>query len=775
MITSSEAAYGVWRPYTDAPLLTPSMTDGYDAVPPAELAPLRRYLEALVLHRRAPVHVSVAFNAAYFGYSVGGEGYGVSTLDPDVFPAVTLGERVPALPVGAMVRVTTGSQPVYAEIVYKEGRHPETGPLGDIPAWVSGAPAGAEGPGRPCLHDTPVRRELLVPDPTAFGEALSLTPTQLRRLRTHQRWIDQNGHVVIDAVYPSRAAAQRDDVSAYGAYLLGTARAQLLSPFVPVSLAELAATQDEDVLSGALRRLLDVVRRVLASSDALRMWGSYALACDALAASWRDTGPLGGDDMSTLAAALQHVAKPVVRRRYGLSSGATVYTAVGPRIRDFPGAEPLLAGVGYASAVCRANLALADVIRGESDNGLFANGTRVSLDDAFEGGGIWRSRHPGEESGSGDPLAAAGLGWRATTESPTAAVEPPVSSSEPMEEPAPPPFAEPVDTPLDDDDGLGTGQLLRIGDSEVSWRMPLRLPHLIEGYLPLRPIIADELRHLGHHKALVRLELTHPGGELEECEAVQDTQAELGDQSGRLLDVEWPLDFFPGLELQLQWPRGGRVIRATTVPLDTPVVIGDRTIGHRYDPAVLTREDSPGSTRTRDSAAGLDSRELVLRAVRRCGLLTPDGHALLDRSALHTAVYGQDPAPGQALALDAAAEELLAEGKLYHADGSRGGDGRPHHPARPGEQEIPLIGYTPDPRPVRRATPTLDAIVQTWKSRQEIPLQYVPGHLRRLLPGRSPSEAQRAAFREHCRRLGKADGWELPDGYTFVTQHTRGC
>lgn len=53
-------------------------------------------------------------------------------------------------------------------------------------------------------------------------------------------------------------------------------------------------------------------------------------------------------------------------------------------------------------------------------------------------------------------------------------------------------------------------------------------------------------------------------------------------------------------------------------------------------------------------------------------------------------------------------------------------------------------------------------------------VQFVPGHLRRLRPGCSPSDVQRAAFREHCRRLGKADGWELPYGYTFVTEHTRG-
>lgn len=139
--------------------------------------------------------------------------------------------------------------------------------------------------------------------------------------------------------------------------------------------------------------------------------------------------------------------------------------------------------------------------------GLFENGTRVSLDDSFEGGGIWRSCHPGEEPGFGDPLAA-GLGRRATTDAPIPGIEPPAPSSEPVEEPASPPFAEPVDAPLDDDDGLGTGRLLRIGDSEISRRMPLRLAHLIEGYLPLRPIVADELRQLGQHQALVRLELT---------------------------------------------------------------------------------------------------------------------------------------------------------------------------------------------------------------------------------------------------------------------------
>jgi hypothetical protein len=50
---------------------------------------------------------------------------------------------------------------------------------------------------------------------------------------------------------------------------------------------------------------------------------------------------------------------------------------------------------------------------------------------------------------------------------------------------------------------------------------------------------------------------------------------------------------------------------------------------------------------------------------------------------------------------------------------------------------------------------------------------FVHGFLRRLPAGWEPTDVQRAAYREHCRRVGKADGWELPRGYTFVTAHSR--
>ncbi|WP_309144161.1 hypothetical protein [Streptomyces sp. BR123] len=754
------------EPYGDRALLTSAMTRGYDAVPQRDRERLLRYLEAVVAARRAPVHTAVAFNAVYFGYDLGGEGYGGSPLRLDDFPVITFGECTPVLPVGAMVCVATGSDPLYAEIVYREGAHPEVGALGDVPAWVSGAPAGAEGPGRPGDAVAPRRRELLVLDFDAFGPGLSLSPAQLNRLRMRRRWINGDGHVVVDVRYPTRDAALCDDLTSYANHLLTTARAQLLSPFVPVSLAELVGGTGDAALRAGLLGLLDTVRGVLDSGDALRTWGHHAMTRSSLAACWRDTGPLGGDDLRSLVAAVEHAAVPV-RRRYGLTAPVTVYTAVGPRLRGFPGAADVLGGVGYAAAVCRANLALADVVHSESDQGLFENGSRVVLDDAFEGGGVWRSHHPGDAESPGDPLAAAGRGWTSTM---TAPPQPePEPEPEPEPDPEPEVVVDPVDVPLADDAVLGPGELLRSDEDGIVWRSPLRLAHLIDGRLPLHPYVARELRSSHGRCPVIRLELDHRGGAMHADEAVQDVGAELADESGRLTGVCWPRDFFPGLMLELRWFRGGTVIRVATARLPEPVQVGGRVVGHCFDPRVLTREDAPGSDRHGDTAAGLGPRQLVLRTVRRCGLLTLDGHALLDRSALPLAAYGREPARSQAAALESAVLELLAERLLEPALGSRDAWGQPHFPVRGGEPTIALIGFRP----------TRPRVIRPWGGTEPdggglLGIRFVPGHLRRLVPGRSPSDVQRAAFREYCRRLGKADGWELPDGYTFVTEHTRG-
>ncbi|MFE5513703.1 hypothetical protein ACFQ9J_24515 [Streptomyces sp. NPDC056529] len=762
----------IWRPYEDHPVLTPRMTGGHRATPPDEVARLRRYLAAVVADRSCPVHTAVAFNATYFGFEIGGEGYGNGPFDPDDFPVLTLGDEVTAHPVGALVRIETGSDPLYAEIVYKEGRHPAIEESGEVPAWVSGAPATAWGP-REQRAETCVRRELLVPDLTAFGPALQLDDTKLTRLRARGKWLNEDGHVVVAARYSTPQEAMLDDTAAFVEHLLTHQREALLSPLVPVSVAHLTGGRDEERLRTALTGLMDVIAHALRTTESLRGWGPYVLTRERVGAGLRQDGPLGGSDLHDLVGSLERAAVPGARRRHGLSGWRTVYTATAPWLRRVAGAGPLLTGTEYAVSVCRANLAVTDFLRGDTDNGLCeGSDVRITLDDSFENGAIWRSHHPGsEEADDSDPLVPAGRGWHDTVNPPAPRPAGLPPSNVPQErEPAdtPPADAPLADTPLTDEEEIGLRNYLRIDDSELCWQQPLRLAHLMEDRTPLNGMFRAALASRGPENGRIRLEIHHAGVVIDPSEEVQEVTLDLTEESGMLRDVRWPIDFFPGLRLWLQWPRGGTVLRLSTRELEEPVDIDGRLITHEYDPQVLTRDGAPGSTRDGDSSAGLDTRRLVLRAVRRFGLLTPDGHALLDRDALPRGIHAAPPAPHQVTAVERAVEELLAERHLYPAAGSRGADGEPHHPARDGEPRIPLVGYAP--RPVVVPCPGAGGN----GLRQDTGFEYaVHGFLRRLPAGREPSDTQRAAYRAHCRHAGKADGWELPRGYTFVTPHLR--
>ncbi|MGQ4419570.1 hypothetical protein ACN6LA_007001, partial [Streptomyces sp. SAS_269] len=497
MTTVITAGTGVWRPYHDRPVLTPAMTGGHRATPPEEMDRLRHYLEAVVADRRCPVHTAVAFNAAYFGYELGGEGYGNGPFDLDDFPALTLGDEVPALPVGALVRIETGSDPLYAEIVYKEGRHPRVEEDDEAPAWISGAPVGVRGPQEGQVAPAPVRRELLVPDLMAFGPALQLDETKLKRFRARRKWLNEDGHVVVDARYASAPQAALDDSAAFADHLFTHQRQSLLSTLVPVSVAHLAGGSGEELLRGALAGLMDAIAHALRTADSLRSWRHYALTRRRVGAGLQDEGPLGGSDLRDLSGSLERAATPTFRRRHGLGNSRTVYTAIGSWLRGVSGAESRLIGTEYAVSVCRANLAVTDFLRGDTDNGLrTGSDVRITLDDGFESGGIWRSHHPGsEEADDGDPLSPRGRGWRDT-------VSPPVPRSAetspqrmPAEEPA---EALPVETPngspladppLTDEEEIGARNYLRIDDSELCWQQPLRLTHLMEDRLPLNRMV----------------------------------------------------------------------------------------------------------------------------------------------------------------------------------------------------------------------------------------------------------------------------------------------
>ncbi|MFF7146206.1 hypothetical protein [Streptomyces sp. SID2888] len=415
MTAAAEIASGrVWRPYDDDPLITQDMVNGLDDCDPEARERLLVYLEAVVAHRAAPVHTTVAFNALYFGYDVEAGGYVGGPLDFGDFPSVARGDRSDALPVGAMINIRTGGDLLPAEIVYKEGAHPELDPYGGTPGWISGAPSGARGPALLAPDEAPSLDERLVFDSAAFGQGMAPTSERLQRLRRQGR-TDSFGHLLVESSYEF-ADADLSDTDYYARYLVTRGRDQLTSALAPTPLPLLLAPgSSDDELMAAVRGLMGTVRQALASLDAARVWGEYAFTRASMAQRLGDSGPLGRSDLVRLAESTASQAVPRAGRRAALSE-RPVYTALGPVLRDRPEWQDAIRGTGYPLAVCHANSVLADYARREHDEttGLLASGVRLSLDDRWQGGGVWRAvlaTGRTDEPRGGFTDEPAGRGW----------------------------------------------------------------------------------------------------------------------------------------------------------------------------------------------------------------------------------------------------------------------------------------------------------------------------------------------------------------------------
>jgi hypothetical protein len=212
-------------------------------------------------------------------------------------------------------------------------------------------------------------------------------------------------------------------------------------------------------------------------------------------------------------------------------------------------------------------------------------------------------------------------------------------------------------------------------------------------------------------------------------------------------------------------------------------------IEHRYDASILTRDYAPGEARRSVTTATggstgpsgtLTLAQRVLRAVRRLGLLDPDGRAVMARASLTAAVYGATSPPdasGQAagpdVALSEVIEQLVRNGDLTLDVASVDASRHLRYPAVAGLQEVEVIVYTPSvvvgvPRAVRMPT-------QRTLDRRYLRMSEVGGHLRYIGHlGWEASPDARAAYRQDKRRFGLAGPAELPAGYTYVSPFTRG-
>jgi hypothetical protein len=745
----------VWRPYEDEPLFVPQMLLGFDALEPTDAERLTRYLTALVA-RRGIVHTVVAFNAVYLGYDLSFGGYVGGPVDFDRFEQVTFGETTAALPVGAMVKVAVGADPLFAEVIYKEGAHPALRDDGDLPGWLSGAPAGARGPDSPPQPQiAPVLTERLVVDFDAFGSALVATPAMLDRLRRRGKWLDADGHLLLEARYAGAEDAEAADTEFYAQYLLTRGREQLLAGPLPLLLTEDAG---EEHLAAAVRAALDTIAAALASIDALRTWRGYAFARTALGSRLASHGVLGGDDLAALAAAISRPGS-VTRRRFAAPTGSVRYTAVGPLLRTVSGAAPQLAGPGYVAAVCHANAVLSDYARREADDdGVLSSGAHLRLDDGWQGGGVWRASDPPGPYAHVDPLIALGLGW-IQSQQPPAAEQPPQPPAEPELT-----LVDDVEMPDDLDSGA---DLLSVTDSHLSWTVTLRLAHTLTGVAALPGRVAEEFETAGLVGAKLRLRLAHEGYDLDPQDADQAVTVTQVGSRARLTGIDWPLEFFPGIVLTFTWQPGAVVLWGRSTLLEAPVTIDSTEYEHRYDPAVLTRDTAPGCARRgNDDHGPLTLRQRVVRAVRRAGHLDPDGVAVLRRDLLADLVYGRDAGPAGVAALEPVIDAMLADGTLTVGHGSVGAAGLQWPADGPGEQ-VPVLVWQPrpvvgPPRQSVRPQPELSRYVREYS---------VAPFLRRLPKGAQASLDKHAEYKRLLARYGRAG--DLPLGYTLVDGHTR--
>lgn len=743
-MTTTLARQAVWRPYEDEPMFVPQMLLGFAALEPTDAARLTRYLAALVA-RRGVVHTIVAFNAVYFGYDLTFGGYVGGPVDFDRFEQVTFGETTAALPVGAMVNVATGGDPLFAEVIYKEGAHPALRDDGEVPGWLSGAPAGASGPDAPGEPQTaPVLSERLVVDFDAFGPALVATQAKLDRLRRRGRWLDADGHLLLQARYPSAEDAETADTEFYARYLLTRARELLVAGPLPLLLTDDAG---EDQLAAGLRAAMDTVASALTSISTLRTWRGYAFTRAALGARLASSGPLGRGDLTALATAVSHTGL-VARRRFA-PTALVRYTAVGPLLGTVSGAAPQLAGLGYPAAVCHANTVIGDYARREADDdGVLPSGAHLRFDDPWQGGGVWRASLPAGQYAGIEPLVPLGLGWLESRQ---------------------PPAAVPVQAGADLlPDELDSGaDLLSVTDSHLSWTVPLRLAHTLMGMVALPDRVAGEFETAGLVGARLRLRLNHDGYDLDPQDADQAVTVTRAGLRMRLTGIQWPLEFFPGIVLTFTWQRGALVLRARTTLLDAPVTIDGTEYEHRYDPGILTRDTAPGCARRGGGDRGpLTLRQRVLRAVRRAGHLDPDGVAVLRRDLLSDLVYGREVGAAGMAALQPVVDAMLADGTLAIGQASVGPDGLAW-PATGSGERVPVLVW--QPRPVAGSTR------QRCGSQSDLS-QYVREYsvapfLRRLPKGAQASFEKRAQYRRLLARYDR-DG-DLPPGYTLVDGHTR--
>lgn len=568
----------------------PELTIGPSELARARQLDLQRFLVEVIRQRDCPLHVANLWNALYFNYDLEHWGFHLDRLEQKRIPTRNAQQRDAALPVGGFVRVHTPAAcgDLFAEVIYKEGAHPEVDE-GWLEPALSGAPASiteqAEG------NAIAVVRERFVLDLDAFGStANDISPAQYKRLCDRARWLDRHGHLVMDATYPSDLAGL-EDLDYYAEYLLREHREGLLAFCFSNPL-------DDDELREALLRSFESVRTLASQALELRSWRSkYFFLSDAYRERLANDGPLGESDLQSLYRGVAHV--PTDER--------CCYSPVGPRIieileRDGLDSieQSLLQGKAHGRSVCFANSFIAERLADDQSGGVLSDGVHVRLDDDWQGGGVWRAERVSDsEHFSLKTLPATlplGLG-----------------------------FAQNGDVPQAREGSLDAEP---IASSQWGFRSPLTLRDRDLGRLR---VPSPALNMLAPGQVDVAIRYGDNRGERHPVER---------DGNG-LYGVDYPWELYPGIRLHCQIECGGSVVRVRTERAVPPLVAADGT-ELEFDTDLSIYEREMGLTEmTQDEKRSAPSlRDLLNRAFRLSGRPRDDGAVAMTLADIATVLLG---------------------------------------------------------------------------------------------------------------------------------------
>jgi hypothetical protein len=550
--------------------------------------------------RRRPVSLPGLCNALWFERGRAG-GYDGPALDELLRDLPTFGHvpeggqplrPQPAVPVGALITVETGNDIAYGEVVWKEGAHPLLSRAW-VPGWLAGAPSGAplDAPPSPAFAPGPgerVLRERVVVDFTCLGVDLGPTETQLVRLRSRGRRLNRFGHLIAEVVYTD-GLDEADEVTFWAAW---TARNH------PRALAAACVEANPAVLAEAA----SILAAALDDHPGVRSFGPYYVRADIY------NGIVAADDADR--GDLRRTLRGLAR----LSSHDSVgWASMSARLADTC-PEGALLGTGWPTAVVCGSLLALDTLAAEAPDGDW-QGMHLRLDDAWQGGGLWRAeRLDATFPVDADPAVALGLGWVAHTGGEIARAVPNNAEVD-----APDWYAGDVDDPE-----------LSITGSDVTWVAHLSAADIDTDRLRLprqvSTTLAETLYGVDQDRVLV---IVRHDGEPEQREWVA-----LGDDGH--LELAWPLGILPGTTVRFSWQVATTLLVAVTTLLEVPEEVAGITYHHEFNLALALA--AAGATEPGSRTVTL--RQLVRAAVRRHGDLTEDGCVALGFDAIVERCFG---------------------------------------------------------------------------------------------------------------------------------------